>query len=202
MINIYNYFYLIIYLIISLFFTKYYYLYTYEYYQPATSLKVANFEADKVFQKRFLIPVSTKYICSILEISFDKALKIVTVFSVFLLLVGFNSLLKSFSPQEIYSNYWSLLLLVPISWNYFVLNSIFHAYDIPSMMFYTVCLHLFLKKRFCLFYPIFILATFNRESTCFITISLFLMLTNIEYRNNFLVFIVEINFCLDISYSN
>ena len=152
-------------------------------------LKLQTLKQIRYFKKRFLIPVSTKYICSILEISFDKALKIVTVFSVFLLLVGFNSLLKSFSPQEIYSNYWSLLLLVPISWNYFVLNSIFHAYDIPSMMFYTVCLHLFLKKRFCLFYPIFILATFNRESTCFITISLFLMLTNIEYRNNFFGFL-------------
>ena len=39
--------------LVSLIFTKYYFLLTNEYYPPAYAYKIANFEADKVFQKDF-----------------------------------------------------------------------------------------------------------------------------------------------------
>ncbi len=83
--------------------------------------------------------------------------------------------------------FWPLFILLPVSWNYFVLNSIYHAYDIPSLMFYLLGICLFLKERYFLFYLIFILGTFNRESTCFITISLLLILSTFNgssIRNN------------------
>ena len=41
-------------LFFSLLFTKYYFIFTHEFYEPASSSKMAKFEADKVFQKRVL----------------------------------------------------------------------------------------------------------------------------------------------------
>ena len=61
----------IVFIFISLIFTKYYFLLTNEYYPPAYAYKIANFEADKVFQKRFLIPISANFISQNTTLSFD-----------------------------------------------------------------------------------------------------------------------------------
>ena len=47
-------------------------------------------------------------------------------------------------------------------------------------MFYIFGLWSFLRRKYLLFYTIFILGTFNRESTCFISISLLIIL----FKNN------------------
>ena len=104
----------------------------------------------------------------------------------FVILLSFKSLLDLIVKED-YSSFWSLFILLPVSWNYFVLNSIYHAYDIPALMFYLLGVCLFLREKYFLFYLIFILGTFNRESTCFITISLLLMLSTFNgssIRNN------------------
>ena len=166
----------------SLLFTKYYFLYTSEFYEPAYSINIANFEADKVFQKRFLIPVISQFFSDIFIIDFENILKFLTVVSMFVILLSFKCLLDLIVKDD-YSFFWPLFILLPVSWNYFVLNSIYHAYDIPSLMFYLLGICLFLKERYFLFYIIFIIGTFNRESTCFITISLLLILSTINGSN-------------------
>lgn len=42
-------------------------------------------------------------------------------------------------------------------------------YDVPSLFFFSLCIWLVLKQKTVLYYAVFILATFNRETTCFIT---------------------------------
>ena len=71
--------------------------------------------------------------------------------------------------------YLSVFVLVPIFWNYAVLNSIFHAYDIPAISFFCWGIVFFIKNKFLFFYILFSIATLNRESTCFITISVLLI---------------------------
>jgi len=53
--------------------------------------------------------------------------------------------------------------------------------DIPSVFFFTLGLVLIHEKRWTLFYPLFILATLNRETSCFLTIVYFLAYLQ-EYR--------------------
>ena len=180
---------LVVLVLISLIFTKYYFLLTNEYYPPAYAYKIANFEADKVFQKRFLIPIFADFLSKNSLFSFDKSLKLITVLCTFGLLYYFKKLLEIFS-NGISSHYWCLLLLIPVGWNYMFINSIYHAYDIPSLFFFCACLYLFLNKNYILFYITFTIATLNRESTCFITVSLVLLLYKIKFdyslKSNFL----------------
>lgn len=168
--------------IVALVFTKYYFLLTNEYYPPAYAKKIANFEADKVFQKRFLVPVAANFIFQNTPLCFDKSLKFITALSTFGLLYYFNKLLKIYT-KRISSQFWCILLLIPVSWNYMFINSIYHAYDIPTLFFFCACMYLFLSKSYTLFYIIFIIATLNRESTCFVTISLTLLM--FKFDTNF-----------------
>ena len=168
--------------LVALVFTKYYFLFTSEYYPPAYADKVAKFEADKVFQKRLLIPVSASFLSQNTSLSFDQSLKFITVLCTFGLLYYFKKTLESLT--EIHAtHYWCLLILIPVSWNYMLINSIYHSYDIPSLFFYCLCLYLFLRKKYFLFYIIYAVATFNRESTCFITISIALLLSEFNSDN-------------------
>ena len=86
--------------VIALVFTKYYFLLTNEYYPPAYSEKIANFEADKVFQKRFLIPVTANLLSSVTFFNFDQSLKGLTVTSTCVLLLSFSSLLRTLSKAK------------------------------------------------------------------------------------------------------
>ena len=155
-------------------FTRYYFLYTHEYYPPAESKRIADFEADKVFQKRFLIPFLANTISNTINVSFDYSLKFLILASTITLIYGFKEMLNIFnSNNEI--QYLSVFVLVPIFWNYAILNSIFHAYDIPAISFFCWGIVFFIKNKFLFFYILFSIATLNRESTCFITISVLLI---------------------------
>jgi hypothetical protein len=175
---------------VSLIFTKYYFLLTNEYHPPGYSSTIADLKADKVFQKRFLVPLTAKYISAFTFLTFDHSLKLLTAISTFSLIVSFGCLIKTLSPL-IKSNYWSLFILIPVIWNYMVLNSIYHAYDIPSLAIFCVGLVLFLKKQYFFFYIVFICGTLNRESTCFITVSVILLTCSFSISYNYQNFIRE-----------
>ena len=165
---------------VSLVFTKYYFLFTNEFYPPAYAENIANFEADKVFQKRFLIPVTADFISQNSILSFDKSLKLLNVISTIGLLYYFQKVLMMFTVCNP-NSYWCLLLLIPVAWNYMFINSIYHAYDIHTLFFFCLAIYLFLNKKYIFFYVIFAIATINRESTCFITISIALLLLQFKF---------------------
>ena len=175
--------------LVSLVFTKYYFLLTNEYYPPAYAYKIAEFEANKVFQKRFLIPVTASFLSQNTSLSFDQSLKFITVLCTFGLLYYFKKTLETLT-KSLTTHYWCLLLLIPVGWNYMFINSIYHSYDIPCLFFYCLCLYLFLSNKYFPFYIIFVTATLNRESTCFISISLALLLSkfdsNYSLKDNFI----------------
>lgn len=50
-------------------------------------------------------------------------------------------------------------------WRY---NAIYFPYDTPSVAFFAVGLGLLVRRKMALFYVVFVLATLNRETTCFL----------------------------------
>jgi len=180
--------------VISLVFTKYYFLYTHEYYPPAQSDRIANFEADKVFQKRFWVPVVANLLSEITIISFDHSLKFIVLLSTMGIILGFKEMMNFFVSDDSFQ-YISISVLVPISWNYIALNSIFHAYDIPAICLYCWGVVLFMRNKFFIFYILFIISTLNRESSCFITISVLLLQFdyNIKDKKNYLFETLRMN---------
>lgn len=157
-------------IIFSLAFTKYYYLLTHEFHPPSFSENIADFNADKVFQKRFLIPVCANILSSNLGLHFDTTLKSISFIATLGLILGFSKLIMKISERQI-TPYWSLILFIPVTWNYMLLNSIYHSYDIPALAFYCIGLWLFLDKKYFIYYFVFFIGTFNRESTCLITLT-------------------------------
>ena len=167
-------------LLISLVFTKYYFLLTNEYYPPAYAYRIANFEAEKVFQKRILVPVIADFLSQKTSLNFDQSLKFINVLITYGILYYFKRLLDIFN-QRFSDQYWYTIILIPVSWNYMFLNSIYHSYDIPTLFFFCSTIYLFLNKRYLIFYIFYIMATLNRESTCFITICVTILL--FRYNN-------------------
>jgi hypothetical protein len=176
----------------SVIFTYYYFLYTHE-YQPGSAERIANFTADKVFQTRFLIPIIADSLLPLIPllkmilqwavpypIDFDVILQIINVIAVFLLLISLPKILECLGSKT--SHWLTLIILIPISWNYILINGVidgaglYYCYDIPSLTFFSIGIILFIKKKWEWFYIVFVLATLNRESSCFISISGFLLL--------------------------
>ena len=175
----------------SLVFTYYYFLYTNE-YPPGSYQRIANFQADKVFQTRILITT----IANLLEpslpvlrilfqwvvpypIDYEVILQLINVVFLFLLLLLIHPLAKVLDYEI--NPISSLFILIPISWNYIFINGLidgaglYYPYDIPSLTFFALGTILFVKKQWIYFYPVFCLACLNRESACFISIAGFFL---------------------------
>lgn len=167
--------------IFSLVFTKYYFLLTNEYYEPASSATMAKFEADKVFQKRVLPIILANFITKSTSLSLDHSLKVLCVLSIYTLIFGFHSLIHHTGPQNPHP-FFAYIVFIPVGWNYLAINSIYHAYDLPTLAFYCWGVVLFLKRRIFFFYLLYLIAGLNRESTCFITISVFALLIRFPDR--------------------
>lgn len=170
--------------LVSLLFTKYYFLFTHEHYEPASTERMSEFAADKVFQKRVLPILLANFTINLTGLSLDHVIKVFCLLSCIALLYGFRDLLDESSPNAPAG--LAFLVIVPVGWNYIALNGIYHTYDIPALAFFCWGLVLFLRKRFVLFYAIYILAGLNRESTCFITIAIFSLGLRIPEPKNFM----------------
>ena len=162
-------------------FTKYYFLFTHEYYPPAQSDRIADFSAAKVFQKRFLTPLFAKFIADLTDLSLDRSLKALTVVFCIGLCYGFLEFSRSSGIPNV-PRFSAFLIFVPVSWNYVALNSIYHAYDLPTLCFYCWGCVFFLQKKYILFYLTFVAGTLNRESACFISITIALLSWNAPNR--------------------
>ena len=172
-------------LLFSLIFTKYYFLFTHEYYEPSSSERMAAFQADQVFQKRIFSIIIAKSLSSSCGLSFDHSLKVICVCTCMCLLFGFKALVRDTARKE-FPTYFAYFLFIPVGWNYIALNSIYHAYDLPTLAFFCWGIVFFLQKKFFLFYLTFFVGSFNRESTCFITIAIFALQLVIPCQLNFI----------------
>ena len=58
------------------------------------------------------------------------------------------------------------LLDLASSWD----NPFITPYDVPSLMFFSLCIYLVVRRAWPFYYLAFVLAVFNRETACFITV--------------------------------
>jgi len=178
-------------LLCGLLFTYFYFLYTHD-YPPGSYERIAKFEADKVFQTRLLVTT----VANLLEptipllrwafqwavpypINYEVVLQLInaTFLTILILLIRPLAEVLGYTTKLV----TSLLILVPLSWNYIGINGfidgagLYYPYDIPSLTFFAAGIILFMQKKWLWFYPVFILACLNRESACFITLGGFLL---------------------------
>lgn len=171
----------------SICFTYFYFLYTHE-YPPGSYERIANFDADKVFQTRILITSLANLLEPTLPllryafqwlipypINYEVLLQGITACSLFILILIIPKLCKVMGTTV--SAWWGLLCFIPLSFNYILLNGVwdgaglYYPYDIPSLTLFVAGVILVLQRKWFWFYPCFVLACLNRESACFISIA-------------------------------
>jgi hypothetical protein len=122
-----------------------------------------------------------------------KSFYLIEVCSAFLMIVAFRSYLKLFIKNNTSSALFAFSLLYVLQFNflfplhfnmtfpyilptysfygtYFDKYNLYYPSDIPSIMLFIVGLILLYRRNWLLYYPLFVIATFNRETTCFLTL--------------------------------
>jgi len=183
----------------GLIFTYNYFLYTHE-YPPGSYERIAAYEADKVFQTRFLITALANFLIPLIPIfdsffgwmipypmSYEVVLQMINTLFLAGLLMLMPKLMKVLDCSV--NPFWTLLTIIPVSWNYIFINGyidgagLYYPYDIPSLTFFALGTILFANKKWLFFYPVFILACLNRESACFISMAGFFILMDLNGSN-------------------
>ncbi len=184
--------------VFSTVFTYYYFLYTNE-YERGSFLKISKYQADKVFQTRLLVTEIANHLTFLVPIlknmfqwavpypiDYEVILQIINIFFLNIIILSIPSLMKIIGYEI--RNWISLLFLIPLSWNYVIINGmidgagLYYPYDIPSIAFFSAGILLFHKRNWASFYLVYVLALLNRESSCFISISCFILFFRYDRR--------------------
>jgi hypothetical protein len=93
-----------------------------------------------------------------------------------LILLGFvfRRYLSRFIADPVLASVMALTIYAVLPFNYF--NLPYYPYDIPSVLLFTVGLLLIYERRWRWFFPLFVIATLNRETSIFLAVaSLFVL---------------------------
>jgi len=143
-------------------------------YSRATLTSLTYEFAATPFQYRVLIPWIVKSLSNVDFLSNYNILawyRLIEFISTFALIIAFRYYLLLFIEDSIVASMFSFLLFYILPFNYIIPRHInlFYPYDTPSMLFFTLGLILIYKEKWFIYYPLFALATLNRETTCFLT---------------------------------
>ena len=88
-----------------------------------------------------------------------------------LLLLGFvfRRFLSRFITDPVLASVMALTIYAVLPFNYF--NLPYYPYDIPSVLLFTVGLLLIYDRRWRWFFPLFVIATLNRETSIFLAVA-------------------------------
>lgn len=162
--------------LLSLYFTEMHFMFCEE-ARRASLASLLTGSADIPTQYRALVPWLVSLLVS-LKLPFLESplrlFKVIEFLAVFSLFVAFRYYISLFIKNKSLSSLFSLVLFVILSYQYIFyswsLSAIYYPYDIPSVLFFTLGLILLYKKNYLMYYPVFIIATFNRETTIFLTL--------------------------------
>lgn len=160
--------------LLSLYYTELHFLLCIEAKRASLSL-LLEYSADVPFQYRVLIPWIVNFLLKLKLPFFDSSIRLfktIEFLSMFSLVIAFRFYLSFFIKNSILTSIFSLALLILLPYQYifysWTLNAIYYPYDTPSVLFFTLGLIFIYKKNWFIYYPLFIVATFNRETTVFL----------------------------------
>lgn len=160
--------------LLSLYFTDMHFMFCEEAKRASLSSLLAG-TADLPTQYRALVPWLVSSLVP-LKLPFLESpvrlFKVIEFLSTFFLFIAFRYYISLFIKSRLLPSLFSLTLFVLLPYQYIFyswsLGAIYYPFDIPSVLFFTLGLSLLYKKNWFLYYPVFIIATFNRETTVFL----------------------------------
>lgn len=170
--------------IIAVYFTNLRFIFSKE-AERATLYSLIEGNADIPFQYRALVPWIVGFLYRLNLPFLDSPIRlfqIVEFLSVFFLIIAFRSYISLFIKNDIIASLFSFSMVFILPFNYIFYSrncgALYYPSDIPSILFFTIGLILIYRKNLLIYYPLFIIATFNRETTIFLT--LIYLFTSIE----------------------
>jgi hypothetical protein len=157
--------------------------FTSEFKEQAPIVKLLAYEADRPFQYRVLMPVLINAVPDGLLSNIRSRLFAFELLATIGLILAFRQWLRRFFDSGGLCSLLSLLIVPALYYNFvFPRNSpLWFPSDIPSVFFFTLGLLLLQERRWRLFFPLYVVATLNRETTCFLTI-IYCLVYFEEYR--------------------
>jgi hypothetical protein len=142
---------------------------------PELFAAVAHHAGPKPWQYRILIPYAADILSHLnlpLLRSLERWAKLAELSSLFLLVLAFRRYISLFIRDKVVASLFSFLILLILPFNFFFPRPHYpnYWYDMPSMLFFTLGLIFLVQKKWLPYYAVFVIATFNRETTCFLTV--------------------------------
>lgn len=138
-------------------------------------IQISSHSGPTPWQYRILIPFIADFLHQLnlpLLSSFERIYKALEAASIFLLILAFRYYITLFIKDRALNSLFSFLILFILPFHFFFPRPYYpnYWYDTPSILFFTLGLIAMYKRKWMIYYFIFIIATFNRETTCFLTV--------------------------------
>ena len=131
-------------------------------------------EARLPFQYRTLVPWVAQAVHAVLPgLDLRVPYGLVDAASALAVYGAFRLFLRVFIARPGARALAALAIYVPLFFNLAAPHryyAVFFPWDTPSVAFFTLGLYLLYRRAWWAFYPLFVVATFNRETTCFLTV--------------------------------
>lgn len=158
-------------------------------WKDATMSALLNGTASKPFQYRVLIPwivnivttfdlpvppihvYSTHWLMNSLTAEQARTFVIIEAISVFLLAYAFRYYISLFLGKGSGSTVLSFSIFLILPYNYIIPQyaPFYYPYDIPALLFLTLGLIALYQGKWILYYAVFFIGGFNRETICFLS---------------------------------
>ncbi len=153
---------------------------------------LSNFTAHTPFQYRILIP----FLANISKKIFP-GINYIFIYQIILLLVTLflcrftRIFIKQYFREQFFVNIGIIILFYILFWNFVALGIWLHPADIPAILFFIIGLISIQRNNFIKYFPIFVLACFNRESIILILFAYIITRKNlIEILSNLQIIII------------
>ena len=145
---------------------------TAQYKAQAPVTKLIDYEADRPFQYRVLMSILINAVPVGVFPTIKARLFAFEFLATMGIILAFRQWLRRFFVDGTLCSLLSLLIVPCLHYNFVLARStpLWFPSDIPSVFFFTLGLLLIQEKRWTLFYPLFVVATLNRETSCFLTL--------------------------------
>ena len=137
-------------------------------YPAASPQALAQGIAPTPYQYRILIPALVGLLQHWTGISADPLYRILEFLSTFALFYAFRVFLNLFARDLRIAILFTLPLAYVLPYNF--TYTFTYPYDLPAILFTTLGLIALYRKQWVIYYVVFIIATFNRETSYFLTL--------------------------------
>jgi hypothetical protein len=130
---------------------------------------ILSYGANVPNQYRLFIPYIFKALKFVFPFLGDRTLYMCIIIAVtFITLVFFYNILNVYFKNEKVNKYLALILLLPMAWQYIILNDMFEFTDFANILFILAGYYFIIKEYNMLLLLTFVLGVFNHDSTGFL----------------------------------